>query len=188
MMQFYFPYSAPTPKKSKQSFRPDEDNRLTNLVRKCGPHNWNVIASQMPDRTARQCRDRWQVYLCPSVNRTPWTPDEDKLLLAKCRDIGGKWSIICQYFHHRTLNNVKNRWYTVVRKVRALGLDETSDSDWLACARLITGTRPLVSTDSPGDSNSALPDPLSVFQISRLLNNPVQSSGTDSVCRIQFMK
>jgi hypothetical protein len=44
-------------------FKPDEDRALTELVYRHGVQNWHRIASLMPRRNARQCRDRWNHYL-----------------------------------------------------------------------------------------------------------------------------
>jgi hypothetical protein len=156
-------------KKSRQSFRHDEDIVLTDLVHAFGEHNWQVIAAHMNDRSARQCRDRWKFYLCPSVNRSPWTSEEDRLLLTKYREIGGKWSKLCEYFRNRSLNNVKNRWNSVIRKVRALGMNESSDFDWLRCAGLVTQP-----SQNAEDLASPSDDPAMIFQIAHLLNNPAQ--------------
>ena len=74
-------------KKYRKVFSPHEDEQLAELVERMGAKNWDVIASYIPNRTARQCRERWKFYLCPSVNRTPWTSDEDRRLLCKYRAV-----------------------------------------------------------------------------------------------------
>jgi hypothetical protein len=158
---------SPIAKKYRQEFRQEEDAILIHLVGAFGVHNWKHIAMHMINRTPRQCRDRWQCYLSPSVNRTPWTPEEDRLLLSKYREIGGKWSMLCPFFRNRSLNNVKNRWNTIIRKVRAFGMDETSDHDWLRCAGLINH-----APENTEDPASPSDNPTLVFQIARLLNSP----------------
>jgi hypothetical protein len=155
---------------TRRVFRPEEDERLATLVGSFGGGSWDAISSYMPGRTARQCRDRWKFYLCPSVNRAPWTPAEDCLLFTKHQEIGGKWSVLCQYFENRSLNNVKNRWNSVVRKVRALRLNENSLQDFLHGANLITPVA--ISNGAPSSDEREIQqdDPLSIFQIARLLN------------------
>jgi hypothetical protein len=169
------PRSSPSPKKCRRVFRPDEDSQLASLVAKFGVRNWDDVAKHMPDRTARQCRDRWKFYVCPSVNRAPWTVEEDRLLLSKHREIGGKWSVLCQFFQSRSLNNVKNRWNSVIRKVRAFNMDENSDRDFLYCAYLITqAVSPFGEPGPEGPPFQPNEDPLSVFQVERLLNHDVE--------------
>jgi hypothetical protein len=38
----------------------DEDTKLKGAVQKHGGKNWNAIALLVPDRTRRQCRQRWE--------------------------------------------------------------------------------------------------------------------------------
>jgi hypothetical protein len=161
------------PKKYRSIFNQLEDEQLTKLVARLGRRSWDAVASYMPGRSARQCRDRWKFYLCPSVNRGPWTAEEDRLLLTKYRDLGSKWSILCQFFENRSLNNVKNRWNSVIRKVRASNLDDTSDEDFLQCARLITQqTTQAAAQGTEQGMEEVLPDPEEFFQITNLLNHP----------------
>jgi hypothetical protein len=159
-------------KHSRKVFSADEDKRLSALVGSFGNRSWDIVARYMPNRTARQCRDRWKFYVCPSVNRAPWTPEEDQLLFAKYGEVGGKWSVLCQFFENRSLNNVKNRWNSVTRKVHALKLDANSLGDFLYCANLITQPTTPERLSSPSEREIPEADPLSIFQIARLLNPP----------------
>jgi len=54
---------------------------LRGLVRLFDPGNWKVIARALPDRTARQCRDRWTKCLSPVPTGALWTADGDQKLL-----------------------------------------------------------------------------------------------------------
>lgn len=40
-------------------FTADEDEKLKTLIKKYGKEDWKMIASEMSDRTSRECRDRW---------------------------------------------------------------------------------------------------------------------------------
>ena len=162
-------------KKYRKGFSRIEDEQLMRLVARMGARNWDIIASYIPDRTARQCRDRWKFYLCPSVNRTPWTAEEDQLLLRKYREIGPKWSQLCQYFENRTLNNVKNRWNSVIRKVRTWKLDEQSEKDFLYCAKMIT-QQSMYKQGEEQKRNVVMPDPSFFFNISNLLNTGTEAT------------
>jgi hypothetical protein len=70
----------------------------------------------MPDRTARQCKERWINYLSPALNTAAWTPEEDRLLLEKQRDYGSKWAQIAKFFPNRTDGMVKNRFNRLQRR------------------------------------------------------------------------
>jgi hypothetical protein len=110
------------------SFTPDEDDRLRELVSKYGTEDWAKIASKMPKRETRQCRERWLNYLAPSVIRAPWTAEEDAMLIQKVNELGRKWQQIAHFFKGRTDINVKNRW-NHLRKHNLLGpVPETIDA------------------------------------------------------------
>jgi hypothetical protein len=114
------------------------------------------------------------------VNRTRWTTDEDRLLLTKYRELGPRWTVIRQFFNNRSVNNVKNRWNSVTRKIRALALNERSERDFLHCARLITPQDPADELELPeaeARAEDEVPDPEAFFQITNLLNHPTTEIG-----------
>ena len=77
--------------------------------------SWEKVAQDLPDRTARQCRDRWLNYLSPNIRKDPWLWSEDKLLVAKINEMGTHWSNIAKYFVGRSDNHIKNRWYSYLK-------------------------------------------------------------------------
>lgn len=91
-------------------FTTQEDDLLKSLVQQEGPHKWSKIASKMPGRTAKQCRDRFQNYLNPSLTNGTWSLEEDQLLFQKIAEYGKKWKLISKFFPNRSHNNVKNRY------------------------------------------------------------------------------
>lgn len=91
-------------------FTIQEDELLKSLVQQEGPHKWSKIASKMPGRTAKQCRDRFQNYLNPSLTNGQWSIEEDQLLFQKINEYGKKWKLISKFFPNRSHNNVKNRY------------------------------------------------------------------------------
>ena len=97
-----------------------EDQMLTALVeeQKCEENqiNWFDISRQIPNRSVRQCKERWAKYLSPSVNNGPWSKEEDELLLKKYQEIGSQWTLISTYFNGRSDTNVKNRWLQIERE------------------------------------------------------------------------
>ncbi|OHT13423.1 hypothetical protein TRFO_16403 [Tritrichomonas foetus] len=94
----------------RQMFTTEEDNRLVELVKEHGDKNWRVISKHMPNRTTRQCRERYRNYLSPKVTNGPWTAEEDLLLEQKYIEYGPKWATIAQFFKSRSDVNIKNRW------------------------------------------------------------------------------
>lgn len=53
----------------KRAWTVEEDDSLLQLVREHGPRRWSVIASQLPDRVGKQCRER-----CPPPPPSPPAP------------------------------------------------------------------------------------------------------------------
>ena len=100
--------------KTYQKFSQNEDQILKNIVSIFGPKNWKLIASMVPNKTPRQCRDRYMNYLAPGFIHSEWTSEEDRLLIEKYNEFGPCWTKIQQYFPFRTANSIKNRYnYTI---------------------------------------------------------------------------
>ena len=102
--------------KPHAKFSPCDDDRLRHIVEVLGDEDWNLIAQYMQYRNPRQCRERWQNYLCPSLNRSPWTDEEDRLLLQKQKELGSRWVQIATFFRNRTDAMVKNRFHVLKRR------------------------------------------------------------------------
>lgn len=106
----------------KRAFRPhqmfsdEDDDRLRRLVETYGVGKWEIIAKNMNGRNPRQCRERWEYYLSPTLNHEPWSQEEDTLLLAKYKEYGSKWVRIAAFFRNRTDAMVKNRYHVIRRK------------------------------------------------------------------------
>ena len=96
-------------KRRNRKFRPEEDRRLRNLVKKYGEMSWDEIAAKMEGRNVRQCHDRWYYYLSPALNISPWTEEEDKKLIMLTQEYNGKWVEISKKFNRRTDVQIKNR-------------------------------------------------------------------------------
>jgi hypothetical protein len=107
-----------TKRKNTARFTPEEDTALSQAVTQYGIRDCALIASFVPGRTARQCRDRWNSHLNPILNLLPWTPDKDDLLLQKYQELGHKWTRIAAFFPDRTDMQCKNRWHTLQRHHR----------------------------------------------------------------------
>lgn len=96
---------------SRKRFSAEEDAILKKLVQEEGLKDWEEISAQLPGRTSRQCRDRYNNYLYKEIIRRPWTPEEDQIIIEKNKIYGNSWSKIAQFLVGRSGNNVKNRWH-----------------------------------------------------------------------------
>lgn len=97
------------PKRHRAKFGPDEDQRLCQLVAKYG-EQWIKVAQEMPNRSVRQCRERWKHYLCCPGRKLPWNSTEDMILFQQAQIIGLKWSKLATFLPGRTDIEIKNRW------------------------------------------------------------------------------
>ena len=102
-------------RRARKVFTSDEDAKLIEIMRLQQFTSWEKVAKDLPDRTARQCRDRWLNYLSPNIRKDPWLWAEDKLLVEKINEMGTHWSNIAKYFVGRSDNHLKNRWYSYLR-------------------------------------------------------------------------
>jgi len=114
-----------TPGLVKGHWTPEEDEVLKKVVRRKDISTWAKVAEYVPGRTAKQCRERWSLNLDPTINRGPWTEEENLMLLAIHQHLGNKWADIALLMPGRTENAVKTRFKSLVRKdERRWTLDE----------------------------------------------------------------
>eukprot|EP00644_Phytophthora_capsici_P017894 jgi/Phyca11/574419/estExt2_Genewise1.C_PHYCAscaffold_620119 len=102
----------------KGHWSPHEDELLRRLVA-TEQKNWGDVASKIPGRTSKQCRERWHNHLDPQIVRGAYTPEEDRLILEAQARLGNRWSVIAAMLPGRTEDAVKIRWKSHCRVWRA---------------------------------------------------------------------
>ncbi|KAL3926579.1 MAG: hypothetical protein SGPRY_003234 [Prymnesium sp.] len=100
----------------KHAWTTQEDETLMRMVHAHGPGRWSQVASHLPGRLGKQCRERWFNHLAPEVRKGAWTADEDRLIMNSVREMGTKWSSIVKLLPGRSDNAIKNRYYSAIRK------------------------------------------------------------------------
>ena len=114
-MDFFFVKRKSVP---KQKFTPEEDEQLKKLVEKYGENDWERVAAMLVNRNARQCHDRWKFYVNPTLNKEPFTEEEDWLLINLVSKYGGMWVQISKHFKNRSDVQMKNRWKTLQKRIK----------------------------------------------------------------------
>jgi hypothetical protein len=91
---------------------PNEDDTLKEAVQMHNSKDWFSIATLVPGRTKKQCRNRWHGTLNPSIDWAPvlkgeWTPAEDEKLKDAVQMHNGKnWEAIATLVPGRTKGSV----------------------------------------------------------------------------------
>ncbi|KAF0694451.1 Aste57867_14684 [Aphanomyces stellatus] len=132
----------------KGHWTPEEDGKLRALVAE-GRKNWGQVASHIPGRTSKQCRERWCNHLDPNINKgydtalmmtmmmmahpttvsRNYTREEDQLIVDMQAKLGNRWSVIAQQLTGRTEDAVKIRWKSLMRtrRTKDKGGDDNAD-------------------------------------------------------------
>ena len=107
----------------KGSWTRQEDELIIEFVRQYGTKNWTKLASLLPGRIGKQCRERWRNHLDPANNHGAWTAEEDALLVELHKQYGNAWVKIAAQMPGRSDNSIKNRWNSTLRKNPALAAE-----------------------------------------------------------------
>jgi len=88
-----------------------EDECILDMKRK--GFMWADIANRLQRRTGNHIRERYVNNLDPNIKKTPWTKEEDNILLTNQRILGNKWADIQKLLPGpgvRPQNSIKNRF------------------------------------------------------------------------------
>lgn len=121
------PLNNPRQKRSKMLFTKEEDDRLRFIVSQYPSLyevNWNTVAKKMKTRNAKQCRERWSLYLSNMYNRSPFTIDEKCKILYMVKHIGKRWFSIAKNLNNRSNVDVKTEFTKMARKWNIIKSDE----------------------------------------------------------------
>ncbi|GMI99034.1 LATE MERISTEM IDENTITY2, myb domain protein 17 [Hibiscus trionum] len=146
----------------KGPWSPEEDEILVNYINKHGHGSWRSLPKLAGLlRSSKSCRLRWANYLRPDRKRSPFTIEEENLVIQLHGLLGNRWASIASQLPGRTDNEIKNLWNTHLKKrLLCIGLDpkthETTAAatspatrhmtQWESAAGLETETR--ISEDS----------------------------------------
>ncbi|CAI5717907.1 unnamed protein product [Peronospora effusa] len=134
----------------KGSWSLEEDELLMEMMLK-GYDNWRQVSNNIPGRTAKQCRERWRNRLDPTINKSPFTKEEDIAIQHAYEKYGNRWTQIAELLPGRTGDAVKLRWkalnpnqktYTKLGRPRLLNSDDTPSVS-------VSPVRPVMSCTPP---------------------------------------
>ena len=100
----------------KGSWTREEDQKIIEFVKANGTKSWSKLSTTLPGRIGKQCRERWKNHLNPDVNRDPWSPEEDQILIQLHSELGNQWVKIAEHLPGRSDNSIKNRWNSTLKK------------------------------------------------------------------------
>jgi S-ribosylhomocysteine lyase LuxS involved in autoinducer biosynthesis len=120
--------------KTAGRWKPEEDTKLIEAVKKHGKqewvsvaamvlsrtnHNWVAVAELIPGRTATQCRNRWVHRLDPVTGKTAgrWKPEEDEMLIDAVKKHGTDWVAVAPLVPGRTGRQCRDRWVQTLHPV-----------------------------------------------------------------------
>lgn len=104
----------------------EERKHLQSLIKIHGAKDWSSIAKLLNEKfpesshTPSQCRCLWQRYTrsAHSLARNHWTEKEEAELLFAHSKHKNSWANISNALHGKSNNSIKNRFYTIFRKVK----------------------------------------------------------------------
>jgi hypothetical protein len=102
---------------SKAKFSSTEDELIKAMVERFGTNHWIEMKRYFSNRTTRQLRERWELYLNPTINQSSWTKEEDQLLLEGQKKHGNAWKDISKVLlPNRTNVAIRNRFHHLVKQ------------------------------------------------------------------------
>lgn len=79
--------------------------------------DWEAISKHIQGRTGKACRERWTSRMDPSINREPFSAQEEEQLLSLHAQLGGnQWARIADQMSGRTADAVKSKYISIKRR------------------------------------------------------------------------
>ena len=114
--------------KRGDSWTDDENRQLSLAVKKYGTHNWRKVATFLPGRSNRQCRERYMMRLNFGAERKlgDWTAQEDTKLLELAPKYKFSWVKMEHEMKGRNARQIASR-YELLMKHKSQGVKKKND-------------------------------------------------------------
>ncbi|KAG0251683.1 Myb-like DNA-binding domain protein [Mortierella polycephala] len=110
----------------------EEDNILTEAVRRLGERNWQQISYYLEGRTPGQCMSHWTKSLDPRIRRGRWLEEEDGAIRAAVKVYGeGRWTRIQEHVLGRTDIQCRERYVNILAPTLKSGVWTKEELDKL---------------------------------------------------------
>ncbi|KAF1741193.1 hypothetical protein MXB_886, partial [Myxobolus squamalis] len=144
-------YTEPAKKNRHTKESRQRDEVLRSFVSMYG-FNWESIAQSMPNRSTKQCQNRWTKYLDPKLVKGFWQKEEDDAIFRLVNAYGPKcWNVIAKQLNGRTGKQCRERWHnhldpqvnkgpwTTAEETQILNLQKKMGNRWAVIAKSMPG-------------------------------------------------
>lgn len=76
--------------------------------------DWSEVASYLPKRKAKHCRERWNNHLDPDISKGEWSADEEAKLLSAVEAHGTSWNLVARQIPGRSEAMIQQHWNAIV--------------------------------------------------------------------------
>ena len=111
------PCKGTAPKPPTRLWNESDDRLLVELVSD-SMSKWSEIALFFPGKHISTIKRRWESTLDPKIKKTPWTLEEDTVILTILAQKGPLWKEIAQALPGRPAEMVKNRYYGHIKRLQ----------------------------------------------------------------------